>query len=254
MDENAKGWGGQGTQMGPHHVRVLSRRFALQAGAVWVVLAALAGCGGRRVSRRPPATPPSVVQGEKGIASWYGGKFHGRRTANGEIYNMYEMTAAHKTLPFGTRVRVHHLAKKRHVTVRINDRGPFVKGRIIDLSYSAAQAIDLDRDGIAPVRLQILNFPVAGAGLYSVQVGAFGNREKAYEIKKRLSARFFPIFIQPRKRGRKTFYRVRVGRVGSLAQARKLERRLRKANHKTFIVNLDWTQKTRRFQRKIGKE
>ena len=99
-----------------------------------------------------PAAP--IVQGEQGIASWYGHPYHGRRSASGEIYNMYDMTAAHRTLPFGTQVRVHDLENGRDVTVRINDRGPFVEGRIIDLSYAAAQAMGMK--GIARVRLEIL--------------------------------------------------------------------------------------------------
>ncbi len=99
-----------------------------------------------------PAAP--IVQGEEGIASWYGHPYHGRRAASGEIYNMYDITAAHRTLPFGTQVRVHDLENGRAVDVRINDRGPFVEGRIIDLSYAAAQAMGMP--GIARVRLEIL--------------------------------------------------------------------------------------------------
>jgi rare lipoprotein A len=91
---------------------------------------------------------------ELGIASWYGPRFHGRRTANGEIYNMHAMTAAHKTLPFGTRVRVTSLVNGKEVIVRINDRGPFIKGRIIDLSKAAAQAIDMP--GIKQVQVSVL--------------------------------------------------------------------------------------------------
>ena len=90
-----------------------------------------------------------------GIASYYGKKFHGKRTASGEIFDMYKVTAAHKTLPFGTRVLVTNLGNGRSVTVRINDRGPFVKGRIIDLSYEAARRIGIT--GIAKVKLVILN-------------------------------------------------------------------------------------------------
>lgn len=90
-----------------------------------------------------------------GIASYYGKKFHGRKTANGEIFDMYKLTAAHKTLPFGTRVLVTNIKNGRSVTVRINDRGPFVKGRIIDLSYEAARRIGIT--GIAKVKLVIIN-------------------------------------------------------------------------------------------------
>jgi len=93
---------------------------------------------------------------EKGIASWYGGKFHGRQTASGERYDMNKMTAAHKTLPFGTRVRVTNLDTGRKVVVRINDRGPFVRGRIIDLSRAAARKMDMIQAGTAKVLVEVL--------------------------------------------------------------------------------------------------
>ena len=96
---------------------------------------------------------------EVGIASWYGPGFHGKRTANGEIYDMYALTAAHKTLPFGTIVRVVDLDTGRSVVVRINDRGPFIKGRIIDLSYRAAQELGMVKKGLAKVGLKIVKWP-----------------------------------------------------------------------------------------------
>jgi rare lipoprotein A len=94
---------------------------------------------------------PSGREITRGMASWYGEPFHGRRTASGEIFNMNELTAAHKTLPFGTRVRIRHAHTGKEVTVRINDRGPFTKGRVIDLSRAAAAAIGLVQTGVGPV-------------------------------------------------------------------------------------------------------
>lgn len=102
----------------------------------------------------PVAQGPEFV--EEGIASYYGRKFHGRKTANGEVFDMYGVSAAHKKLPFGTRVRVVRLDTGRELEVRINDRGPFIAGRIIDLSYGAARKLDMVRDGIAQVRLEVL--------------------------------------------------------------------------------------------------
>ncbi len=93
------------------------------------------------------------------VASWYGRPFHGRRTASGEVYDMYKLTAAHPTLPFGARVRVTSLRNGRSVEVRINDRGPAVRGRIIDLSYAAARAIDSVGAGVFPVRLRVVALP-----------------------------------------------------------------------------------------------
>jgi rare lipoprotein A (peptidoglycan hydrolase) len=99
---------------------------------------------------------PIVISTEKGIASYYGEDFHGRTTANGEIYDMYKLTAAHKTLPFGTYVRVTNLSNNRQVVVRINDRGPFVKDRIIDLSVSAAEELMMIVPGTAEVLVEVL--------------------------------------------------------------------------------------------------
>ena len=93
---------------------------------------------------------------EKGIASWYGEPYHGRATASGEIYDQWELTAAHPRLPFGTIVRVRNLKNRREVDVRINDRGPFVRGRIIDLSRAAAVRLGMINDGVVPVRVEVL--------------------------------------------------------------------------------------------------
>ena len=95
---------------------------------------------------------------QTGIASYYGLKYHGRQTANGEVFDMYDLTAAHTSLPFGTRIKVTNLDNNRHVIVRVNDRGPFVKGRILDLSYGAAKKLDMIESGTAPVRIEVLEF------------------------------------------------------------------------------------------------
>ncbi len=94
-----------------------------------------------------------------GVASWYGPGFHGRKTASGEVFNMHAFTAAHRSLPFGTLVRVTYLKTGKSVVVRINDRGPWKRGRIIDLSYAAARAIGLLRDGTGRVRLEVIQWP-----------------------------------------------------------------------------------------------
>jgi rare lipoprotein A len=208
------------------------------------------------VSRRPPAptvpptkptpAPPSapIVQGEVGIASWYGHPYHGRRTASGEIYNMYGMTAAHRTLPFGTQVRVHNLENGRDVAVRINDRGPFVEGRIIDLSFASAQAMGMPSTAL--VRLELLGLGSSGAigaapGVFAVQVGAFRDRRNAELLKQAIERRFAPVLIQTFDRGDAIFYRVRVGRESSEERATDLGRQLRQAGFAstTFVVRLD---------------
>ena len=120
-------------------------------------------------------------QPEIGIASWYGNKFHGRTTANGETYNMYEHTAAHKTLPFNTIIKVVTLKTGLSTLVRINDRGPFIDGRIIDLSLSAARDLNLVKEGIAEVRLEIIESGHS-FNLFRLQVGAFKNQNNADKL------------------------------------------------------------------------
>ena len=124
----------------------------------------------------------------EGTASWYAGDFHGKLTANGEVFDTYAVSAAHKELPFGTRVLVTNLSNNKSVEVRINDRGPYVEGRIIDLSYAAAQSIDMVDQGIAPVLVEILFMPeipeslyqrAGDSGWYRIQLGAFSDVSRA---------------------------------------------------------------------------
>lgn len=145
-------------------------------GLLVTLLFSMASCGGFKVVRIPIPIPTFGIGGEKkgapdksspdyqptditvspetGLASWYGRKFHGRRTASGEKYNMYALTAAHPSLPFGTRVKITNLENGKTIRVTINDRGPFVHGRIIDVSYAAAKELGFDRQGVAQVRLE----------------------------------------------------------------------------------------------------
>jgi len=175
------------------------------------------------------------------MASWYGHPYHGRPTASGEIYNMYDLTAAHRTLPFGTQVRVHDLENGKDVLVRINDRGPFVEGRIIDLSYSAAQAMYMP--SIARVRLEILGQGSSAEepGIFGVQVGAFQDRRNAERLKALIEAQFKPVTIVTFDRGDAVFYRVRVGRESSEDGALQLAGRLRQAMlaSQTFVIRLN---------------
>jgi rare lipoprotein A len=189
----------------------------------------------------PPVPTATIEQGEEGIASWYGHPYHGRRAASGEIYNMYDMTAAHRTLPFGTMVRVHDLENGRDTTVRINDRGPFVEGRIIDLSYAAAQALGMEVAGIARVRLEILGIGSASApAVYAVQVGAFRDPANADRLKALIQVNYATLPVQRYDRG-DGFYRVRVGAENSEDAARALAEKLRSANlaSETFIVRVN---------------
>lgn len=188
----------------------------------------------------PSAIPPEIIQGQEGIASWYGPGFNGKATSSGEIYNMYAMTAAHRTLPFGTMVRVHDLENGRSTVVRINDRGPFVEGRIIDLSYAAAQALGMD--GTALVRLHILGLgPNAQQGIYAVQVGAFLDPQNAARLKRAIGSRFGPVSIQTYEGVNGLFYRVRLGQFQTIEGARALARQIINANlaEQAFVVRLN---------------
>lgn len=174
---------------------------------------------------------------QRGIASWYGKDFHGKKTSNGEIYNMYTMTAAHKTLPLGTHVRVHNLENGKKTEVRINDRGPFVRGRVIDLSYAAAKKVGLVGPGTARVEIYALGSPASTdggtsrsyvqqdlyTGNFTFQVGAFLNRENAERLKRELAQSFKNAHITEYDNGEQIFYRVRVGKVTTLEQAGKYE-------------------------------
>ena len=177
--------------------------------------------------------PDSKGFRQRGIASWYGKDFHGKKTSNGEAYNMYAMTAAHKTLPLGTYVRVHNLENNRKVEVRINDRGPFVRGRIIDLSFTGAKEIGIVGPGTARVEVMALGTPattdggsnrsyVQGdyySGNFTYQVGAFANRENAERQKRELAKKYKNAHIKVFNRGDQIFYRVRVGKFTNLEDA-----------------------------------
>lgn len=138
----------------------------------------------------PPDTKPLLV--ETGIASWYGAPYHNRRGSNGEIYDMHAMTAAHRTLPLGSIVRVTDPETGAAAIVRITDRGPFIEGRVIDLSQAAAKKIGLMQKGIAPVRLEVLKTPqpIEAGGRWAVQIGAFQSEESARDLAGHLSRRY----------------------------------------------------------------
>lgn len=167
---------------------------------------------------------------ETGMASWYGEDFHGRPTAMGEPYNMYAMTAAHKTLPLPTRVRVTNLENGRRAELRVNDRGPFVKGRVIDLSYGAARELGVVRRGTARVRIEALEpggspqpEAVAGAHAY-LQAGAFAYRENAVKLYQRIrQAGISGVYVRRKGNG---VYAVWVGPLENRRAAGRLQKRL----------------------------
>jgi rare lipoprotein A len=191
---------------------------------------------------------------EQGLASWYGRDFHGKKTSNGEIYDMHAMTAAHKTLPLGIHVKVTHLNTGKEVVVRLNDRGPFVKGRIIDLSYTAAQALDVVGPGTAPVRVEALGYREADSagrvtyrpassyqiGNFAVQVGAFSLAENAQRLAGQLQREHGAATVQEGWVNGQRFYRVRAGRYDSLGAADAARLRFEAGGYpNAFVVGLD---------------
>ncbi|WP_150303018.1 septal ring lytic transglycosylase RlpA family protein [Pseudomonas saliphila] len=190
---------------------------------------------------------------ETGPASWYGTKFHGQHTANGEDYDLYGMTAAHKTLPLPTYVRVTNLENQRTVIVRVNDRGPFYSNRIIDLSYAAARKLGFAEkgtaqvlvEGIDPVAWQQQNNPgylvkknppvetlaSEPSGQVYLQVGAFASSQAAEQLRNQLqSAVNATVFVMPVQQANGTFHRVRLGPVADHDEAQRLIETLRLAN------------------------
>ena len=164
-----------------------SGRRVLVLGAVALLAAS---CAKKKRIRAPAPLAPTPGTVEHGIASWYGYPYHGRRSASGEIYDMEKLTAAHRTLPFGCWVEVTNLSNGRQVRVRITDRGPFVEGRIIDLSFAAAQELDMVNQGVARVSVEIIEYVTE---VYHVQVGAFGLETNAARARKILEEAGFVV-------------------------------------------------------------
>jgi rare lipoprotein A len=189
---------------------------------------------------KTPLAPAPVGYTEEGKASWYGDPFNGRRASNGEIYDMYKLTAAHRTLPFETMVHVTNLNNGKSTTVRITDRGPFVDNRIIDLSLAAAREIESVGPGVVPVRLEVLGNVDITEGFFTVQVGAFRDRANAERLRDRLSIIYSPIFIQQYDSSEGAFYRLRVGKVSGEDAADELAEQLRsKEGFTTLVFRLD---------------
>jgi rare lipoprotein A len=194
--------------------KVNSRQFAL----LLLLCTAIVGCGGKKPQQARVPAPPVIDAGieppdsgtqtadgkitvpknakpiyvETGIASWYGSAYHNRKAANGEVFDMNQPTAAHKTLPLNSIVRVTNLKNGKSIVLRINDRGPFVGDRILDLSMEAAKEIDVYRMGLAPVKIEVLQSPAPldQGGRWAVQIGAFTDYDEAAKLKDKLTRKY----------------------------------------------------------------
>lgn len=191
---------------------------------------------------------------QDGLASWYGDDFHGGPTSNGERYDMHAMTAAHKTLPLGVYVRVRNKRDNSEVVVRINDRGPFVRERIIDLSFAAAKQLGITDAGTAPVHIEALGYrstdgagsaqyrPPASydAGDFAIQVAAFNSRDNAERLASRMRKSYGTAGIQDAMVNGSRFFRVRVGSYGSLAKAEKARGEFEREGYPgSFVVGVE---------------
>ncbi len=186
------------------------------------------------------------------VASWYGPDFHGKPTSSGEIFDMNAMTCAHKEYPFGTRLKVTNTANNRSVECVVNDRGPFIKGRDIDLSYAAAREIDLITPGTAPVSIEILGrdasyirtVKVQSAerrGPFAIQIGSFTESINAVRLKVALRMKYANAYIQEAEVNGTTYYRVRIGNFGQLSQAMQTAELLGQEGYTALVLPADIT-------------
>lgn len=249
----------RGTMTSMHATKILGLLL------IFALLAGLGGCGFRSVPPGGSITPPPGKSGkgkggtyrpytirgqtyyplasgegysENGVASWYGPQFHGRKTANGETYNMHQMTAAHRILPMNTRVLVRNLDNGRTAEVRINDRGPFVNNRIIDLSYAAANALGVVGPGTARVHVRSVgNQPIRYVGPFYVQYGAFVVRENALRLRDRLAGRGYRgTRVTRGELGGTIYWRVQIGAFNTLEQAEGVRVGLLQESPDCFVI------------------
>ena len=183
------------------------------------VILVLSACASTRYER--------YQEPHNGIASWYGPEFNGKPTASGEIFNMYAMTCAHKTYPFGTRLNVTNLSNNKTITCLVNDRGPFVKGRDIDLSYAAAKEIGLVQAGVCEVRIEYAGRDTSyvkevkyqtDTGITTIQVGSFREFANAERLKKALDLEYRMVYITEAYINGEKYHRVRIGKFSDRDQ------------------------------------
>jgi len=195
-----------------------------------IVLFLLAACARHVVYERrtPPPEKGEVKKGgvQYGVASWYGADFHGKHTSSGEIYDMYQLTCAHQTLPLGTMVMVTNLENGKSLELKVNDRGPFVKDRIIDVSYAAAQMLGMWEKGTASVKVEVIGSAPELVQRFTLQVGSFVDENNAQRLAEQLRKDFDNVAITTLETQTQKYHRVRVGqfdtRDSALVMARKL--------------------------------
>jgi rare lipoprotein A len=200
----------------------------------------LAACSIPRAKVAIPSVPGTRAS-QTGIASWYGPGFHGKATASGTIYDQNDLTAAHQTLPLGSRVLVTNLQNGNTVEITVNDRGPFAKGRILDLSYAAGRVLGMIVPGTIPVRLEVIESPykleVIRSSLdYTLQIGSFSQRQNAQELRDRLAQSYSDVIVAPLQVKDATYYRVQLGTFSDRAAAEDQARHIAQAGYPVIVM------------------
>ena len=213
-----------------------------------IFVPAFFACGKKDIASYPspeqkPSSPGYTIEGstQVGLASWYGIEEHNNYAASGERFSKYDYTAAHKTLPMGTVVRVTNLENGRDVVVKINDRGPFVGDRIIDMSHAPAESLDMIRKGVVKVKVEVVSTPSSKTSNpftpeYTVQVSSHTSRENASVVQRKLDLEFNDVRVESANVKGRTYYRVRVGRYSSKKEANKAASKLRRNGYTTRVI------------------
>jgi rare lipoprotein A len=172
-----------------------------------------------------------------GVASWYGGEFHGRSTSSGEVYDMYQLTCAHNTLPLGTVVMVTNIENGRSLELKVNDRGPFVKERIIDVSYAASQMLGIWEKGTAPVKVEVVVPGVEPLQRFTLQVGSFGDETNAQRLADQLRKTFENVYVATVETLTQKYHRVRVGQFETKDAALIIAQKLSQMGFKVLVTS-----------------
>jgi rare lipoprotein A len=217
-----------------------SRRRAILFLLPWLFIAACSVPPSR--VKLPPVSDSPNRASQTGIASWYGPGFHGKATASGVIYDQNDLTAAHQTLPLGTRVVVTNLETGGSTEVMINDRGPFAKGRIIDLSFAAGKALGMIEPGTIPVRVEVIDSgphkiqSIPESLDYTLQLGSFSELENAKKLRDRLASAHNDVAIAPLRAKDATYYRVQLGTFSNRKAAEEKARQLSRAGFPAIVM------------------
>ncbi len=172
-----------------------------------------------------------------GVASWYGGEFHGRPTSSGEVYDMNQLTCAHNTLPLGTTVMVTNLENGRSLELKVNDRGPFVKERIIDVSYAAAQMLGMWAKGTAPVKVEVVSLASEPVIRFTLQVGSFTDETNAQRLAEQLRRSFENVHVATLETPTQKYHRVRVGQFDTREAALIIAEKLSQMGFKVLVTS-----------------